>query len=198
MEGPYRYSTLEFWERRNVSGPLAAIIDGMSNEQMFGVYRGLVAENLDPELAGRVKVTLPAAAGGQTLWAPVALPVTNVAQEVPSVGTEVLVAFEAGDPNNPYVIGALWRDPPTPAVRSLTLRSGHQVVIDEPAQNVRLLHPNGTELILESDGSLTITAPMVNIDAASAKFSGTLTCTTMVATGGVISPSYTPGVGNVM
>lgn len=48
------------------------IIDDTSNEKMLGVYRGLVAENVDPELAGRVKVTTPADAGGETLWAPVA------------------------------------------------------------------------------------------------------------------------------
>lgn len=85
-----------------------------------------------------------------------------------------------------------------PAVQTLTLRSGHQVVIDEPAQEVRLRHPNGTELVLESNGGLTITAPVVNVQAAAANFSGTVTCTTMVATNGVISPSYTPGVGNIM
>lgn len=165
---------------------------------MFGVYRGLVAENVDPEQTGRVAVALPAVAGAQTLWAAVVQPLTSVTQEVPSVGTEVLVAFEAGDPNHPYVIGAVWREPPTPAVRSLTLRSGHQVVIDEPAQNVRLLHPNGTELVVESDGSLTISAPLVTLNAATAKFSGTVTCTTLVASSGVISPSYTQGVGNLM
>ncbi|MEV0670355.1 phage baseplate assembly protein V [Mycobacterium sp. NPDC050441] len=170
----------------------------MTNQHVFGVYRGLVTDIVDPELAGRVAVILPADAGGQTLWAPVAQPVTCVAQEVPAVGTEVLVAFEAGDPTRPYVVGALWRDPPTPAVRSLTLRSGHQVVIDNPAQEVRLLHPNGTEIVLESDGSLTITAPVVNFHAPTANFSGTVTCTTMVASSGVISPSYTPGVGNIM
>ncbi len=44
----------------------------MTNKRVFGVYRGLVAENVDPELAGRVKVTLPADAGGQALRAPIA------------------------------------------------------------------------------------------------------------------------------
>ncbi len=48
------------------------IIDDMSNEKMFEDYRGLVAQNIDPELAGRAKVTTPADAGGETLWAPVA------------------------------------------------------------------------------------------------------------------------------
>jgi phage baseplate assembly protein gpV len=174
------------------------IIDHMTNNRVFGVYRGLVAENVDPELAGRVKVTLPADAGGQALWAPIAQLGVSFAQEAPAVGTEVLVAFEAGDPNRPCVIGRLWREPPMPAVQTLTLRSGHQVVIDEPAQEVRLLHPNGTELVLESNGGLTITAPAVNVQAAATNFSGTVTCTTLVATNGVISPSYTPGVGNIM
>ncbi|MFV8052055.1 phage baseplate assembly protein V [Mycobacterium sp. 48b] len=181
-----------------MSASLTAIIDGMSDQHVFGVYRGLVAENVDPQLAGRVKVAMPLEAGGDTLWAPVAHPVASVAQEAPAVGAEVLVAFEAGDPSRPYVIGALRQNPPIPAVRLLTLGTGHQVVIDEPAQEVRVLHPNGTELVLESDGGLTITAPVVNVDAPTARFSGTVTCTTMVASTGVISPSYTPGAGNIM
>ncbi|MFN6551177.1 phage baseplate assembly protein V [Mycolicibacterium septicum] len=191
-------SATHILDKTHIVGATSVIIDHMTNERVFGVYRGLVVENIDPELAGRVKIRLADVAADRSLWAPTVQPVVSVAQEVPAVGAEVLVAFEAGDPNSPYVIGGLWREPPIPAVRSLTLRSGHQVVIDEPAQEVRLLHPNGAEIVLESNGGVTITAPMVDVRAAAANFSGTVTCTTMVATSGVVSPSYTPGVGNMM
>ncbi|WKG00785.1 phage baseplate assembly protein V [Mycolicibacterium sp. HK-90] len=170
----------------------------MSNEKLYGVYRGLVAGNVDPEMAGRVSVALPADAGGGTLWAPVARPVASIADEVPEVGAEVLVAFEAGDPDRPFVIGMVRHDPQTPAVRNLRMRSGYEVVIDEPGQQLRLLHSNGTECVLADDGTLTITAPVLNIHTGTARFDGIIICTTMIATTGVISPSYTPGVGNLM
>lgn len=197
-QSPTVDSATHILDKTHIVGATSVIIDHMTNERVFGVYRGLVVENIDPELAGRVKIRLADVAADRSLWAPTVQPVVSVAQEVPAVGAEVLVAFEAGDPNSPYVIGGLWREPPIPAVRSLTLRSGHQVVIDEPAQEVRLLHPNGAEIVLESNGGVTITAPMVDVRAAAANFSGTVTCTTMVATSGVVSPSYTPGVGNMM
>lgn len=176
--------------------PLALIIDDMSNDR-FGVYRAVVTDNLDPMLRERVRIELPADAGGQTPWAAVARPVTSVVQESPAVGTQVLVAFEGGDPNLPYVIGALWQEP-APAVRTLALRSGQQVVIDEAAQTVRVLNPEGTELVLESNGALTITASAVNVHADVTTFSGVVSCTTLAASSGVISPAYTPGLGNTM
>ncbi|MCP3811763.1 phage baseplate assembly protein V, partial [Mycobacteriaceae bacterium Msp059] len=126
-------SATHILDKTHIVGATSVIIDHMTNERVFEVYRGLVVENIDPELAGRVKIRLADVAADRSLWAPTVQPVVSVAQEVPAVGAEVLVAFEAGDPNSPYVIGGLWREPPIPAVRSLTLRSGHQVVIDEPA-----------------------------------------------------------------
>lgn len=44
---------------------------------------------------------------------------------------------------------------------------------------------------------VTITAPSVTVNAAMSTFSGVVQCQTMMATVGVISPSYTPGAGNV-
>jgi uncharacterized protein involved in type VI secretion and phage assembly len=44
---------------------------------------------------------------------------------------------------------------------------------------------------------VTITAPSVTVNAAMSTFSGVVQCQTMIATVGVISPSYTPGAGNV-
>ncbi|MGW9169796.1 hypothetical protein ACWGPP_19260, partial [Agromyces sp. NPDC055657] len=64
----------------HIVGATRVIIDHMTNERVFGVYRGLVVENIDPEVAGRVKIRLADAAGDRTLWAPVAQTVVSVAQ----------------------------------------------------------------------------------------------------------------------
>ncbi len=45
--------------------------------------------------------------------------------------------------------------------------------------------------------SVDVTAPLVNVDAAVSTFSGVVKATTFIADVGVVSPMYTPGVGNV-
>jgi uncharacterized protein involved in type VI secretion and phage assembly len=76
----------------------------MSDEKYFGVYRGIVADSdLDPY--GRVQVTVPMV-GNESLWAMVVVPITGQHAVVPpAAGTQVVVAYEAGDPSFPYVLG---------------------------------------------------------------------------------------------
>ncbi len=46
-------------------------------------------------------------------------------------------------------------------------------------------------------GRLTVTRRL-SVDAAVSEFSGIVTCDTLIAKGGgVVSPTYTPGLGNV-
>ena len=42
-----------------------------------------------------------------------------------------------------------------------------------------------------------VTASVVNVHAPVANFDGVINCTTLIASTGVVSPSYTPGAGNV-
>jgi len=70
----------------------------------FGVYRARITNTMDPTGAGRVQVTIPAIAGGGSVWAPVAAPF-GPASRRPQIGTAAWVAFEAGDANCPVVLG---------------------------------------------------------------------------------------------
>ena len=63
---------------------------------LFGVYRGMVVDNVDPGAGGRVKVTVE----GRMLWALSTLTIPRL-----QVGSGVIVAFEAGDPERPVVLG---------------------------------------------------------------------------------------------
>jgi type VI secretion system secreted protein VgrG len=45
---------------------------------------------------------------------------------------------------------------------------------------------------------LTINAPTITLNAAMVQVSGVLQCVTMIASGSVVSPSYTPGAGNMI
>jgi hypothetical protein len=75
-----------------------------------GVVCGVVSNVFDELGRGRVKVTLPwLSPTFETDWAPVAQPCVGPNSGtlfLPSVGDEVLVAFEQGDPRRPYVVGS--------------------------------------------------------------------------------------------
>ncbi len=153
---------------------------------------------------------------------------------LPAVDTQVVVGFEAGDLRRPYIVGSAWNGrealPETPAepndkrlirTRSgsllefddkegaakvtLSMRSGHQLVLDDAAQEVKLTHSNGCTITMDAAGNVKITANLnvdvtasvVNVHAPVANFDGVVNCTTLVASASVVSPSYTPGAGNV-
>jgi hypothetical protein len=63
--------------------------------------------------------------------------------------------------------------------------------------------PTGS-IELVATGSITISAASIDVSAAgvdvkspTAAFSGAVQCATLIASGGVISPMYSPGAGNI-
>lgn len=87
---------------------------------------------------------------------------------------------------------------------TLQLRSGHRLVLDDAAQSVTLRHGNGCELVMNAGGQVRVTATStvevnasaVNVHAPMVTCDGIVKCQTLI-TQSVISPSYTPGAGNV-
>ena len=70
----------------------------------FGIYRGIITNNIDPR--GRVQITLPFLPASNSLWANVCTAFGTPPNTRPSVGTQVWVAFEAGNTSLPVVLGA--------------------------------------------------------------------------------------------
>jgi len=152
---------------------------------------------------------------------------------LPEVDSQVVVGFEAGDPRRPYIVGCAWngtRSPPESpeqannkrlwqsraksrfefddtqgaAKVTISMQSGHQVVLDDAAGEILIKHSGGSLIKIDISGTITITAnatvevnaSAVNVHTPMATFDGVVQCQTLIANA-VVSSSYTPGAGNV-
>lgn len=81
------------------------IKDPYGNGRFFGMYRGVVVSNSDPQGKGRLKLKVPQVLLDEvTGWAdPVTQP--GVLRTTPAVGEGVFVVFEGGDPSFPIWTG---------------------------------------------------------------------------------------------
>lgn len=219
--------------------PADAYDGGTASRRLFGLYPALVRDIVDPQGTGRIQVGFPwlgDLGADVTAWARLVSLYADHDQGweiLPEVGSEVIVGFEAGAIERPYIVGAVWNgrealpqaaeaannkrllktrsgtllefDDTDGAVKvTLRLQSGHQLVLDDAAQNVTLRHSNGCELVMNAGGQVRITATStvevnasaVNVHAPMVNCDGIVKCQTLI-TQSVISPSYTPGAGNV-
>ncbi|HKP86443.1 MAG TPA: phage baseplate assembly protein V [Blastocatellia bacterium] len=88
---------------------------------------------------------------------------------------------------------------------TISMRSGHKIAMDDAAQEVTIKHSNGCVITLnvagqieiQANATVEVTASAVNVHAPVATFDGIVNCTTLIASSGVVSPSYTPGAGNI-
>ena len=136
--------------------------------RFYGVYPGLVTDVADPQGQGRVRVRLPWSPDNQgasyEAWARLATLMAGNNRGswfIPDPDDEVLLAFEAGDPRRPVVVGALWNGQDAPPERMddagqnnlKTLRSRNGVRIsmnDQKGQeSLTLKTPGGQTLVLE-------------------------------------------------
>ena len=151
---------------------LEGLYDVMVNEEqerlqrrrINGVVSAIVTNNNDPEHLGRVRVNFPwLAEESESYWAKVASFMAGNDRGsffLPEVGDEVLVAFEHGDINFPYVIGALWNGEDTPPesnsdgrnnIKKIKTRSGHEIVFDdsESQEKIVITSKSGHHIILD-------------------------------------------------
>jgi uncharacterized protein involved in type VI secretion and phage assembly len=205
----------------------------------FGLYPAIVTDIVDPERLGRIQISLPWLGGEGSevrAWATLLTPYAEDDQGyqmLPSVDTQVVVGFEAGDPHRPYIVGSCWNGrealPESPSAGNdrrlirtrsgsllefddtagasrvtLSMRSGHTLVLDDAVQEVSISHMNGCSITMDVAGNIRInanlnvdvTAAVMNVNAAVANFSGIVNCPTLIASS-VVSASYTPGAGNI-
>jgi uncharacterized protein involved in type VI secretion and phage assembly len=88
---------------------------------------------------------------------------------------------------------------------TLSTSGGHKVVLDEGSRQLQVTHQDGStvtftaagQIQIQANATVDVTASVLNVHAPTANFDGIVNCTNLIASVGVASPSYTPGVGNV-
>jgi len=152
---------------------------------VFGVVTGKVTDVKDPLGIGRVRVNFPWLPGeNQSYWAPVATMMAGKQRGswfMPELGDDVLVAFEQGHVDHPYVLGFLWNGKDKPPRTDTTIRviesvNGHQIEIYDqvggPGKGyVRIQDAHGNVIELGDSyisitgvGAVTIDAPSILIN----------------------------------
>jgi uncharacterized protein involved in type VI secretion and phage assembly len=168
-----------------------------------GVVPARVVSHNDPRRMGRVQVQYDWQTSGETAWARMGTP--HAGQDrgfhfLPEAGDEVLVAFEQGDAERPYVLGALWNgvdgapreefwgeDVAPNDVKRIVTKSGHRVQLSDKAgkEAIVLATPKALKigllenadetgramLLLHSAGDVFFSAPAGRIHFHSATLS---------------------------
>ncbi len=189
------------WETHfSVTGRRTNSLTGLleaGNERAFygnrfnGVVPAMVTNFSDPENLGRIKVQYPWLLDKDSQpiesdWVRIAAPAAGKNRGfyyIPEVDDEVLIAFEHGDPNRPYMIGTLWnkKDPPPKPTsqvndgsriteRIIKSRSGHIIVLNDTSGQEQILirdKSERNEIVIDTKtNSISITAQQdINIDA---------------------------------
>lgn len=155
-----------------------------SSSKIYGVITGIVTNNQDPDELGRVKIKIPRISGeDESNWARV---ISFMAGKdrgaffLPEVDDEVLVAFECGNINMPYVIGSLWNGEDVPPetnsdgennIRIIKSRSGHIIklddtdgeekieIVDKNENNMIIIDTKNEKISIKSNKDIEISAP---------------------------------------
>lgn len=174
---------------------ITAILSGVDTRPPYpqGEYyphcntqRAVVTDNDDPEKLGRVRVQFLWQAGDKNLcthWLRIAQPHTGGGKGfyfIPEIGEEVMVAFEGGNAERPYVEGSLYHGEARPDeshysegndIKAIRTRNGHTIEIhdegeggyiriyDNQKENYILTFSTDEKLIkLESTGNIELYA----------------------------------------
>lgn len=130
-------------------------------DRFYGKYRGLVVDNADPLVRGRLRALVPDVLGTEASgWALPCAPYTGPnagLHAIPPAGAGVWIEFEAGDPSRPIWVGGWWADgqvptdqtstPSTPDRKLLRSAGGLIVSLDDHAQTISISDATGANLM---------------------------------------------------
>lgn len=153
----------------------------MKTDLFYGVVVGVVTNNQDPENMHRIKVKYPWLGDDvESNWARVVASMAGGDRGtyfLPEVDDEVLVAFDHGRIDHPYILGSLWNGKDTPPEsnadgennnRTIRSRSGHVLrfndksgnetieIIDKSGNNKIIIDTASNSITIEADSDITI------------------------------------------
>lgn len=179
--GKFRIVGIEHEVRRDghYSNSFVGVPDGTVHIPVPDVKRPLalpelatVKENNDNKGQGRVKVAFDWQKNGKTTnWIRVQTPNAGVSGAVPKnrgwvfvpeVGDQVMVSYEHGNPDRPYVTGSVFHSGSGKGgdkdnkVKSIITRSGNAIIFDDETGSIVITDQTGKQLIM-LDGTDAIT-----------------------------------------
>jgi uncharacterized protein involved in type VI secretion and phage assembly len=140
----------------------------VAKPRYYGKYRGVVVQNLDPMMIGRVIAEVPDVLGETpSSWAMPCAPAAGVQSGVfivPPVGSQVWIEFERGDPDYPIWTGGFWglaADVPGAATAPPAIPPGQTIVVQTTGQNALIISdaapsPASGGITLQAAGGATI------------------------------------------
>ena len=132
----------------------------------------IVMENADPDGLGRIRVQMPwqKITGEMTPWIRIVTPHAGGDKGfhfIPETGEEVLIGFEGGNAEHPYMMGSLYNgsgkagafQSESNAIKALQTKSGNKIVMNDDDGSITIADPSGNVIVMQGNGEIVIQAP---------------------------------------
>ena len=134
---------------------------------------GTVTSNEDPNGQGRVQVDFDFSLQYSKVWMRVMTPSAGSGTApanrgfvfIPEKGDQVMVGFEHGDPNRPYVMGSMFHGNNGAGggaenhIKSIITKSGIKIVFNDNQKSLHIEDPSGSTWDMDGKGNIEVNAP---------------------------------------
>jgi len=168
----------QFDQNGNYSNTFEGIPDAIEHPSYSHIFnipvaeaqQGLVVDNADPLGLGRVKVQFKwqVPMNTTTPWIKMTTPYAGTDKGfyfIPEKGEEVLVGFQGGNPEKPYVLSAGYNTTAKSSfadkennIKAIQSKSGNKVLMNDKDGSVTISDADGNMVVMSGNGEITISA----------------------------------------